>query len=251
MGMISRYYDLFLNLFYKEIKVRYMGSWLGFFWSLLPPVFFAFFYGFLFSKIIPLRGGGGWGIVTGFVHWYFFSQVISQSCDVIVGNAWVLKKARIPKIIVNISAFSVNFAFWMILMLLYWVGYVFTMGFGSALFFYFLVLLMFVVFVFCVSLGVSLLYVSFRDLRYIVELLMQVMFWLSPVVYSWHVVPVHYHSLYLANPVAAFLVSIQELMLDRVVDPVHIGLCFVYTLLAVFVSGTLYRRMKDSLVEVL
>lgn len=249
---ILAYKDLFYNLCLKELKIRYMGSWLGLVWSLLPPLLFTIFYSFIFAHVVPLKGQSSVHIVmTGYLHWYFFAQVMAQSCDVLVGNAWLFKKVGIPKLLVNLSSFAVTLMFWMLLLVLYvglswWQGYT---GWFSPV--YLLLLLSFIGFCFGLSLIVSISYVYFRDTRYIIEVALQALFWLSPVLYSWKAVPAFFSDLYVYNPLAVYIISFQEVLLAGAGFSVRVACAVLYSLLSLGAAFWLYSVRKGRLVEAL
>ncbi|PTQ90045.1 ABC transporter permease [Agitococcus lubricus] len=252
--MLVNRYDLFINLFRKELKIRYMGSWLGVIWSLLPPTLFAIFYTFLFTYILPLKDRANpLLVVTGYLHWYFFAQVVSQGCDILISNSWLMKKVDIPKIFINISTFCVTFFFWVLIIFFYLLYIFFNFGFSLFVIYYLLFVVLYVSFCFSISVILSFLYVSFRDLRYITDVLLQALFWLSPVVYNWRSVPELFSNFYYFNPVAIFIVIFQEMLTSSAPfdKPIYFILAIGYTILVGLIAYFIYQTKKDTVVEVI
>lgn len=246
--------DLFINLFRKEVKIRYMGSWLGVVWSLLPPTIFAVFYTFLFSYVLPLKEQGNpLIVVTGYLHWYFFAQVVAQSSDVLIGNAWLMKKVDIPKIFINLSSFSVTLAFWMFIIVCYWIYFFIIGGISVSFFVYLFMIFLYIIFCFSVSIIISFLYVSFRDLKYITDLMLQALFWLSPVVYNWRSVPEFFSNFYYINPVAIYIILFQSLLAEKSYMNLefYFFLAVIYTALLAGLAFYVYRSLKDKIVEII
>lgn len=109
---LCRYYDLFLTLAYRDIRLRYRQTMLGAVWVVLQPLIAAGVTTILFSRL----GGFSSGKIPyfifsfgGMIGWYVFSQTISKSGQVLVQNANLVSKIYFPRIILPLSTILSTF----------------------------------------------------------------------------------------------------------------------------------------------
>ncbi len=198
---------LLRELVVTDFKLRYQGSVLGYLWSLLRPLFLFVILYIVFVRF--LKTGADIPhfpvyLLLGIVIWNFFSEMTSQSLGSIVGRGSLIRKIRIPQwIIVLSSSLSA-----LINLLLNLIVVVVFMAFNhvdllqTSLWF---PVIMLQVYVF--SLGVSLFlaaaFVKYRDINYIWEVIMQALFYMTPILYSISIITnVTLQKLLFLNPMA-------------------------------------------------
>jgi ABC-2 type transport system permease protein len=196
---------LLAELVRTDFKLRYQGSVLGYAWSLLRPllIFLILYVVFIdFMHIDFHVPHPAIYLLLGIVIWNFFSEMTAQSLGSIVGRGDLIRKIRIPRwMIVFASSISalinlvLNMFVVAVFMLLNHVDIA-----RSILFLPFILLE-----VYLLALGVSLflaaLFVKFRDVGYIWEVVMQAGFYLTPILYPmWRLPKVIYQKLVLLNP---------------------------------------------------
>jgi ABC-2 type transport system permease protein len=185
--LIFSNYELVFKLASKEIKVRYKSPFLGFLWALLVPLCVIFTFKIIFSFFIkiPLKRYPFFIFLTTAVFpWNFFSLSLSNSVLSIQENSNLIKKIYFPREIIPISiilANLINFILTVILMLP--VFYLFGLHFDAYIVILPLVIFIELIFVIGVSLIFSSLQVYFRDVKYIVEILLFVWFYITPIFY--------------------------------------------------------------------
>lgn len=212
----------------RNLKIRYKGSALGFFWSLLTPLAMIAIYG-VFAGVLGLRrellglGGASFNylpfLVVGVVTWQFTSGSLSDSLYAIAGNANLVKKVYFPRSILPAStvlANTVNFLLTFVVLLAYlaltgalrvgglaWLAPAFALHF---------VLCMGVAFL------VSTLNVFFRDTEHIVGLGLLAWFFLSPIMYETslqmtavrNMLPPKLYGLVFLNPMTGILAMYRK-----------------------------------------
>ena len=112
-GARARWFELTRILAARNLKIRYKGSALGFFWSLLTPAATILMYA-VFAKILKFAGGESYlpFLVTGIVVWGFTAGTLNDSLHAIAGNSNLVKKVWFPRAILPLSttlANAVNF----------------------------------------------------------------------------------------------------------------------------------------------
>ncbi len=178
---------LLQELVRTDFKLRYQGSFLGYAWSLLRPLLLFVILYVVFVKF--LRIGDSIPhypvyLLLGIVMWNFFAEVTSQGVGSIVGRGDLIRKIRIPRwIIVVSSSISalINLALNMLVIAVFMaINHVDLMQ--TALW---LPVILLEVYVFALGLALflSAAFVKFRDIGYIWEVILQALFYLTPIIY--------------------------------------------------------------------
>ncbi|MGB4759534.1 MAG: ABC transporter permease [Candidatus Saccharimonadales bacterium] len=202
---------LLSELVRTDFKLRYQGSVLGYAWSLLRPLML---FGILYV-IFDLVMGTGDGIphfpvylLLGIVIWTFFTDMTVQSLGSIVGRGDLIRKISIPRwIIVFSSSIAALISLGLNLIV---VGVAMVIN-GVPLMETAIVLPVLLVEVYLLALGLSLFlsaaFVKFRDIGFIWEVIIQMGFYLTPILYAMSLVPEKFQKIQLLNPLAQ---SIQD-----------------------------------------
>ncbi|MBH8552387.1 ABC transporter permease [Nostocaceae cyanobacterium CENA357] len=215
-----RYWELLHVLVSRNLKVRYRGSFLGVYWSLLNPLIMTGLYTAIFGATFASYYGNSilnyvLAAFTGLVVINFFSASTSQALSSVVGNGSLLNKIRLPVSIFPVSMIAANiFQFAIgVLPLLAVMTFVNSKSLANvlALVFPFVALVL-------VSTGVgflvSALYVFFRDLPYFYELVTFVIWISSPVFYPAAIVPPQVKPFLSLNPLSPIIESLRQITLS-------------------------------------
>ena len=222
---LFRYRGLIQTLVARELKARYRGSILGFFWSFANPLLLLLVYTFVFSVILlGFRGSEldpyAQFLFCGLLPWTWFSSSLAESSNVLITNGNLIKKVMFPvEILPLVSVLSNMFHFFFALPVL-----------GAFLLFYAvagqlpgplrvseLVWLPFVIAVqFMLTLGFSLilsaLTVHFRDIKDLLGNLLTLWFFATPIIYPMSMVPAEGKFLMDFNPFTHLAISYQEIL---------------------------------------
>ena len=204
----------------REIKARYKDSVLGLLWSLLRPLTMLLIYYIAIGKFLGAERSipeFAIFIFTGLTAWGLFSEIISLSTNSIVSNAGLIKKVYVPREIFPLSTVgSAGFNF----LTQFAILIVATIVLGQApltvsLLILPLALAVLLLVSFSIGLLLSALNVYLRDVQHLVEVLLLLLFWASPIVYSYEFV--HkvlqggwLEQLYLANPFTPIVLGFQK-----------------------------------------
>src|SRR4051812_19065501 len=171
----------------RELKARYKDSSLGFLWSLLRPLSILLVYYIAIGKFLGAERSipdFAIYIFTGLIIWQLFSEIVSSSTGSIVGNAGLVRKVYLPREVFPLSTVGsalFNFATQMVIL----VGAVIVVGripTGSRLLYLPLSLGVVLVFATAIGLALAAINVYLRDVQYLVEISLTILFWASPVV---------------------------------------------------------------------
>jgi len=160
---------------------------LGNLWSLLNPLLYMLVYTAVFSKLVRFPTGGvayPVYLLSALLAWNFFSQAVSYSCNSVLDNGSLVKKVRFPWMLLTVSAVIAALVNYLIsLLLLLPLLYFFHVKVGAPLLMAPVMAL--VTFVFALGLGllVAAGNVYFRDIQYMLAIVLQVWFFLTPIIY--------------------------------------------------------------------
>ena len=204
----------------REVKARYKNSSLGVVWSLFRPLVQLLIYYFAIGQILGvarLIPDFAIFVFIGLTMWGLFSEIVSGSTNALITNAGLVKKVYLPREIFPLSAVGgalFNFVVQLIVLLAA-IALLSTFPLDARLLLAPLALVMLVVFSVAVGLVLSAVNVYLRDTEHLVEIGLVILFWLSPIVYSYTFV--HnalqgnwLEQLYLANPITLAIIAMQK-----------------------------------------
>ncbi len=200
---LQKYRELIWALALKELTVRYKRSILGFLWALLNPMMLMIVMSVVFSTIMP-SGIKHYSIfiLSALVPWMFFSQSLTYAVESIVGNADLIKKVAVPKVVFPIAAVLSN----IINLLLSLIPLALIVVVLRHPFHWQWVLLpIYIVALSIFTLGCSLFFatanVYYRDVSHIVQIVMNIWFYLTPIIYSVEQMPPNFRWIFKLNPI--------------------------------------------------
>lgn len=212
---IFEYYDLIRILTISDLKVKYQSSILGFLWSLLNP--------FLMLMVLYVVFSGMYDVseesfivylFIGITSWRFFSNGTTTSVRSIVSKSNLVTKIFIPRKILVFSGVVSSFIsslleFFILFLLLI----VFRVSFTPNMLYFPFVTLIYFGIVFGAGLALGALYVFYRDLDQIWEVVISIGFFLSPIIYPVTLIPDRLLPIYMLNPVTVVMQMYREILL--------------------------------------
>ncbi|MDX1383859.1 MAG: ABC transporter permease [Thermoanaerobaculia bacterium] len=244
----------------RDIKARYRGSVLGFLWSLANPLLLLGVYSFVFSLVFQPRSVGATPyplfLVSGLFPWIWVSTSILEGTVSLTANASLIRRSVFPielLPLVPVLANLVNLVLSFPIIFLglgvgRWMG--FQVG-GAGVVALPLVVLLQLPFVSGISLGLAALAAHFKDVRDIVNNLLTLGFFLTPILYVLESVP--YASLrwaIRANPLSPYVVAYQDTLFRGVVPAPAVWVHMAAMSLLFWLLGSwLFGRLRETLIE--
>jgi ABC-2 type transport system permease protein len=219
---VWEYRELLALLVRREIKVRYKDSILGLLWTLIRPLALLAVYYLALGKFLGAERAipdFAIYIFTGLTGYQLFSEIVSGGTGSIVTNGGLVKKVYLPRDVFPLSAAgSAGFNF--IVQFIVLVAATVLLGrapWGERLLYLPLSISVLAVYGLAFAFVLAAVNVYLRDVQYIVEIILMVLFWATPTVYSWELARDAIGSellanLYLANPVATAIFGLQRAM---------------------------------------
>jgi ABC-type polysaccharide/polyol phosphate export permease len=258
---IVRFRGLLLILTARELKARYRGSLLGFFWSLANPLLLLGVYSFVFAvAFVPQRNAAvepyALFLLTGLFPWIWASGSLLEGVVSLQANSGLIRKAVFPAELLPVVAVLANGAHFLLALpilggalavgrgLGYPVG-----GFSAGLFP--VVVLLELPLLCGLALAVAALNAHFRDVRDILGNLLTLLFFLTPILYPLEALPHGWiRRAIAANPFTPFTLAYQHLLfLGEVPGPLLWLQMAAYSAAAWALGSILFERLRDTLVE--
>lgn len=178
---------LLAELVRTDFKLRYQGSVLGYAWSLLRPLFLFLILYVVFTQFLKL----GKGIphypvylLLGIVLWQFFADITNVGLGSIVARGDLIRKVRIPRwMIVLTSSVSALISLGLNMIIIVGLMVINRVPFSSSIVWLPIAVLEIYIFALGLALLLSAMFVKYRDLSFIWEVLMQAGFYLTPIIY--------------------------------------------------------------------
>lgn len=255
LGKLWAHRDLLYFLAARDIQVRYKQTALGAFWAVLQPfvmmVVLSVFFGRVFDMSQKTSVPYPVFVYAGLLPWMFFAAAVTASTNSLVTNANMLRKVYFPRIAVPVAAvgaplldYAVSFS--VLLGLMGWYGVVPT---GQLL-----VLPVCVLITVVAALGVGVLLsgltVSYRDFRYVVPFMIQVWFFVTPVIWPVSVVPERYHWLLRLNPMGGTIEAFRASVLGEVIDYGALGVSASVAVVSLVVGLVYFARVERRFADV-
>ena len=248
-----QYRELIWSLTVVDLKNRYQNTSLGFLWSLLSPLLLALVLYFIFSHLFGREENFAINLLVGIMAWRFFATGTFAALGAIVGKPSLVTKVYIPRQILVLSTALANLIsslleFIVLLPILF-----VLLGYLPATVPLFLVVhLIYFWFIFGAGLLLSALFVYFRDLNQIWDVLTNMLFFCSPIVYPLSIIPDSIMPYYLLNPVTLFIGMYRDVMVAGDLPSLYsivvvIGFAIAAYLVGSFVFSKLQRRFAEEI----
>jgi lipopolysaccharide transport system permease protein len=265
LARLTRYRGLIHSLVARELKARYRGSVLGFFWSFFNPLLLLLVYSFVFKYITiaahdPRVEPYALFMFCGILPWTWFSSSLAESSGVLISGGNLIKKVLFPAEIlpiVTVLANMVHFFFGLIILAAFLVWYQRPLNIGELALFPVAVAVQLIL-----TLGFALLLsaltVHFRDIRDILSNLLTLWFFATPILYPYFIFQdsktgqeVWQGTLLKLNPFTHLAISYQEILFFE--GPVgHWKLLLLLGAISVvfFLFGYfVFDRLRDTFAE--
>ena len=252
---LKAYRDLIFFLVWRDIKVLYAQTILGYFWAILVPLIQIIIFTIIFGKIARVSTDGIPYILfssVAIIPWTYMSQAMAASSQSLVTGQNLLGKVYFPRLIFPITpvlAKLVDFGISMILILGLSLYYKILPTWNLLLFPLFILVMI------SISAGVgfwlSAMAIRFRDVRHAMPFIIRMLMYTAPIVYSASSIPETYRFLYSLNPFVSVIEGFRSCLLGTPYQWQFI-LPGIVTALILFVSGALYyNHMEQIFVDVI
>ena len=255
---LLRYRGLIQTLVARDLKARYRGSVLGFFWSFINPLLLLLIYSFVFTTVLPGTHPQelepyALFMFCGILPWTWFSSSLLESSNVLIAGGNLIKKVLFPAEvlpIVTVLANMVHFFLGLPILAAFLIYYRRPLDPVELLWFPVIIVVQGVL-----TTGLSLLLaaltVHFRDLKDILANLLTFWFFATPIIYPMQAAPEGMRTALNLNPMAHLAISYQEVLFYP--GPFGhwrwLGVLAVVAVVVFFAGYFVFDRLRDSFAE--
>lgn len=244
----------------RDMRSRYMGSFLGIFWSIIHPLTQLMIYYFISSIVLKVKLGPDYQdtnfaiwLIAGLLPWMFFAEVINRSPGALLQYASLIKKMVFPFEILPLTHLVtavINHLIGLLILL----GFIFVAGYGVTLTLFGIVpyMLAIGILVMGISWVLSALNVFLRDIGQIIGVLVNIWFFLTPIIYPPHLIPESLQGLFGLNPMLYAVEGYRAAILGKSEIDIA-GLSFILVLgIVTFIAGSIiFKKLRTVFSDVL
>jgi lipopolysaccharide transport system permease protein len=251
-----QYRELFYFFCWRELKVRYKQTFLGVAWAIFQPfitmVVFTVFFGQLAkmpSDSVPYPIF----VYVGLLFWQFFSSALTDSSMSLVGNQSMITKVYFPRLILPVSSVAAKFVDFTIASVIL-VGLMFYYGYIPHIWgLLILPLLLIITFMAAVGFGLFLasINVKYRDVRYVLPFFVQILLFLTPVIYPASIAG-KYSYLLAINPMTGVIQSARAAILGATpINWLLISISLIGTLVLMILGIYVFKKTERYFADII
>ncbi|MDL2403914.1 ABC transporter permease [Rhizobium mayense] len=255
-----QYRQFIISSIRNDLVNRFTRSRLGALWIILNPLAQVAIYALVLSNVVAAKlpdidNKYGYAIylMAGLLGWNLFSEVLNRSLFLFIEYGNLMKKVQFPRITLPVIVAGTNLVN-NALLFVAMMGIFAIVGHRFTLQIIWLVPLTIILVMFALGLGIilGLINVFVRDLGQAVPIILQILFWFTPIVYPLNIIPAAYRHLLKFNPIYHFTSAYQSIIAYG--EPPNFISLLLVTLIAalmLFLSLFLFRRANGEMVDVL
>lgn len=250
------YRELLYFFSWRDIKVRYKQTMIGVMWAVLQPFINMIVFTVFFGKLAGIPSDNvpyPIFVFTGLLFWQFFSDSLSETSNALVANKAIITKVYFPRLIAPISSVITKFIDFSIASVVL-VGLMIYYGFAphmSGLF----ILPVLLVISFMVSLGLGLflsaLNVKYRDVRYALPFFIQILLFVTPVIYPASIAG-KYSWILALNPMTGVIQTARAALLGT--TPINwtlLGISFVASMVILAIGIAYFKNIERYFADII
>lgn len=243
------YFELLKQFISTDFKLRYKNSYLGIIWIILKPLAtFSVIY-LIWSNIFKMNADYKMGLLMGIMIMNMFSEGVLNGLTSLMSKAGVILKINFPREVVVISAVTISLIDFFINMIVFAIFSISTpvhpTAFGLILF------LMAILTVYLLVLGLSffssIIYIKLRDIHNLTIVILQLVFWMTPIYYQLEMLPANLQGYIKLNPLTLIVTYARKGIINgaavRGDDFIQLGIVFMVSII-LFALGLIFFRKK-------
>ena len=236
----------------KDIRGKYKGSFLGVLWSFLNPLLMVAVYAIVFPYIMRIKTDNYLQyLICGVIPWNFFTTVMGLGMGSIKNNAGVIKKVYFPREILPISTATSNLLNFLITGIIVFAALLISgIGIGTSV----LVLPLIIIIQYILQLGLAFIFSSItvyvRDVEYLLNVFMMLMFYLCPIVYSADMIPARFLPIFKLNPMFHIISYYRTILYDKQIPNMsHVFILLIACLIILIIGYLIFQKCKKRFAE--
>jgi len=250
-----RYRELLYFLTWRDVKIRYKQTLLGALWAIIQPLFTMILFTIVFGRLAHVPSDNvpyPLFAYTALLPWTFLANAITNSSNSLIGSTTLITKVYFPRVIIPaapVLAGLVDLAIAFLLlapMLMYY-----HIGITWRILLLPLLVLLTALLAFAAGMWTAAVNVKYRDVRYALPFLIQLLMFASPIIYPATIAPTRWQWLLRLNPVTGVVGGFRSALLARSFDWPSIAIATALTALLLILSFIYFRRVEDNFADVI
>ena len=251
---LYNYRELLKTSVKKDIGGKYKHSFLGVLWSFINPLLQILVYALIFPLV--MKNGGSYKdytvfMVCGLIPWAYFTTVINRASFIMIENGNILKKVYFPRSILPLSLVTsetINFLVSCIIIL----AFIVIKGFGISKFILFFPLVLLIQYI--LLLGIALIFsavtVYMRDIQHFIGVVLQLLFYATPIVYSIDTIPENFRWILKWNPMTYIIEGYRAIFYNQTMpDLKSLGVLGIISIIILIVGYLLFNKLQKRFAE--
>ncbi|MCI5552661.1 MAG: ABC transporter permease [Tenericutes bacterium] len=250
---LYQYRELLKTNVKKEIRGKYKGSFLGVLWSFVNPLLMVLVYAIVFPYIMRVQQDNYLiFLIVAIIPWNFFTTVIAQGSITVRTNGNIIKKVYFPREILPISVVVSGLVNFLISCLII---FIFLIGSGIGLSWYLLLLPVIAIIEFMLSLGivfiVSSINIYVRDLEYIVNFIISLLFYATPVLYNINMFEGSWIAkLLMLNPMTHIINAYRDIMYYQTLPNMkYLSIVAFASFIIMIIGYKIFKKLEKGFAE--
>lgn len=243
---------IFTGLVIKNLKDKYIGSFLGILWAVITPVLITLAVGFVFTQVIKTEMKDFHiFVLSGLLPWFFLSNSVFESVNCLRQNSDILNQFSVSIGIIPLSVITSNFLNFLIGFFIMLPLFIFfNTSVTKCVFLLPFILFLFFLFVTGIGLAVSVVNVYFRDMAQVLNVGMMFLMWITPVFYPLSMIPQKYRWFTAVNPGTGFISVFQDLLYRGKFPEVSLWLsCCIFSSASLILGCILFFTNENDVLK--
>jgi lipopolysaccharide transport system permease protein len=248
------YRELLYFLIWRDVKVKYKQTVLGAAWAVIQPLFTMIIFSIFFGKLASLPSDGipyPLFAYAAVLPWTFFSNAITSSGASLVGSANLITKVYFPRMIIPTAAVAaglidlmIAFGILIVLMIYYSVGFAWNLLMAPAL------IALTALLAVAVGMWTSAVNVKYRDIRHALPFAIQLLMFVTPIIYPISLAPARWRWVFLLNPLAGIIEGYRSAFFGRPFDWLALAISTALTLSLLLYAAFYFRRVERAFADI-
>ena len=236
----------------KEFRGKYKKSFLGVLWSFINPLCQLIIYAIVFPLILKNNiENYTVFLIVALMPWTFFNNTILQCAACIVNNGGIVKKVYFPREILPISNVTSNLINFLITEIIVFIAlFVSGIGISTSLIYFPIIMLM----QYTLQLGLGFIFAAItvfvRDVEYIINIFMMLMFYLCPIVYTPDMIPARFLKIFEMNPMFKIINFYRDILFYQKSPSIRdMIITFLICIVVLFIGYNIFKKLEKKFAE--
>lgn len=254
LELFWEYRELLWNLAHREISQRYKQSVLGYAWVILNPLFQLIVMSFVFSTILKVPSLGAPFIIflsVALLPWNLFTSGLTSAANVLVSNSSLITKIYFPREILvyaTIIAKIVDFFYSCLVLVFFFV--IFKVVITPAILWVIPIFIIQLIFMAGISLILSAFNLFYRDIQYLLNLILLLWMYVTPIMYPVEIIPAKFRFVFSLNPMSVIVNAYREVLIGQGRPNLNsLSIALIMSIVVFVIGFYIFKKLEKSFAD--